>query len=287
MLEQVTFADGSKYPAVIHSTDPLSDIAILQIESPEPMVWPTIKLGVSSDLRPGEWVCALGSPFSLQNSVSAGIISAVARHSSELGYPQKGGEFIQTDAAINSGNSGGPLVNLDGEVIGINTMKVDGSVGISFAIPIDTANQVIEQLLAHKKVVRAYIGMQMINFNTRELKEIARCVCDVWSCCSAVVVCVRAMAHTVSPASSLFPDVKEGVIVKTVVPGSPAHKGGLLPGDIIVSFDGKAVRSTKDILKAVGYTIGRRIEVRVTRRGEKTVRTLQLTTEPLPAAFGQ
>ncbi|TYZ60072.1 hypothetical protein PybrP1_008742, partial [[Pythium] brassicae (nom. inval.)] len=127
---QVTFADGSKYPAVIHSTDTLSDIAILQIESAEPMQWPTIPLGASADLRPGEWVCALGSPFSLQNSVSAGIISAVARHSSELGYPQKGGEFIQTDAAINSGNSGGPLVNLDGEVIGINTMKVDGSVGI-------------------------------------------------------------------------------------------------------------------------------------------------------------
>lgn len=171
---QVTFADGSKYAAGIHSSDPLSDIAILQIESAEAMEWPTIPLGASADLRPGEWVCALGSPFSLQNSVSAGIISAVARHSSELGYPQKGGEFIQTDAAINSGNSGGPLVNLDGEVIGINTMKVDGSVGISFAIPIDTASQVIDQLLQHKKVVRAYIGMQMVNFNTRELKEVAR-----------------------------------------------------------------------------------------------------------------
>lgn len=87
-------------------------------------------------------------------------------------------------------------------------------------------------------------------------------------------------------SNRLFPDVKEGVIVKSVVPGSPAHKGGLLPGDIIVSFDGRAVRSTKDILSAVGYTIGRRIEVTVTRRGEKTSRTLQLTTEPLPAALG-
>uniref|UniRef100_K3WPP6 PDZ domain-containing protein n=1 Tax=Globisporangium ultimum (strain ATCC 200006 / CBS 805.95 / DAOM BR144) TaxID=431595 RepID=K3WPP6_GLOUD len=255
---QVTFVDGSKYPATIHSADPLSDIALLQIESDELREWPTIKLGSSSDVRAGEWVCALGSPFSLQHSVSAGIISAVARHSSELGYPQKGGEFIQTDAAINSGNSGGPLVNLDGEVIGINTMKVDGSVGISFAIPMDTASQVINQLLQHKKVVRAYIGMQMINFNARELKEISR----------------------------MFPDVKEGVIVKSVAPGSPAHKGGLLPGDIILSFDGKRVRSTKDIQSAVGYTVGRRIEVQVTRRGEKAPRTLQLTTEPLPASLG-
>ncbi|TMW68834.1 hypothetical protein Poli38472_006302 [Pythium oligandrum] len=251
---QITFADGSKYPATIHSADPLSDIAILQIDSEEKRVWPTIKLGASSELRAGEWVCALGSPFSLQNSVSAGIISAVARHSSELGFPQKGGEYIQTDAAINSGNSGGPLINLDGEVIGINTMKVDGSVGISFAIPIDTATQVIDQLLKHKKVVRAYIGMQMINFNTRELKELAR----------------------------LFPDVKEGVIVKSVVPGSPAHKGGLLPGDIVVSFDGKRVTGTKDILSAVGYSVGRKIEVKIKRRGESVERTLHLVTEPIP-----
>ncbi|KAG7396044.1 Serine protease htra2, mitochondrial [Phytophthora boehmeriae] len=251
---QVTFADGSSYPAVIHSADTLSDIALLQIKSDEVKVWPMIAMGSSSELRPGEWVCALGSPFSLQNSVSAGIISAVARHSSELGFPQKGGEYIQTDAAINAGNSGGPLINLDGEVIGINTMKVDGSVGISFAIPVDTAVQVIDQLRKHKKVVRPYIGMQMINFNTRELQEIGR----------------------------LFPDVKEGVIVKSVSPGSPAHKGGLLPGDVIVSFDDKNVHSTKDILSTVGYSIGRRIAVQVKRRGEKKLVKLYVVTEPLP-----
>ncbi|RLN51007.1 hypothetical protein BBJ28_00019408 [Nothophytophthora sp. Chile5] len=245
--------------AVIHSADPLSDIALLQIKSDEVKEWPMISLGSSSELRAGEWVCALGSPFSLQNSVSAGIISAVARHSSELGYPQKGGEYIQTDAAINAGNSGGPLINLDGEVIGINTMKVDGSVGISFAIPVDTASQVIEQLRKHKKVVRPYIGMQMINFNTRELKEIGR----------------------------MFPDVKEGVVVKSVSPGSPAHKGGLLPGDVVVSFDGKSVHSTKDILGTVGYTIGRHIAVQVKRRGEKGLVKLQVTTEPLPAPMQQ
>ncbi|RLN91502.1 hypothetical protein BBJ28_00006447 [Nothophytophthora sp. Chile5] len=251
--------EGRPSWSVIHSADPLSDIALLQIKSDEVKEWPKISLGLSSELRAGEWVCALGSPFSLQNSVSAGIISAVARHSSELGYPQKGGEYIQTDAAINAGNSGGPLINLDGEVIGINTMKVDGSVGISFAIPVDTATQVIEQLRKYKKVVRPYIGMQMINFNTRELKEIGR----------------------------MFPDVKEGVVVKSVSPGSPAHKGGLLPGDVIVSFDGKSVHSTKDILSTVGYTIGRHIAVQVKRRGEKGLVKLQVTTEPLPSPMQQ
>ncbi|KAL7680541.1 putative peptidase S1C, peptidase S1, PA clan, PDZ superfamily [Plasmopara halstedii] len=255
---QVTFADGKNYPAVIHSTDPLSDIALLQIKSDEVKTWPMISIGSSSELRAGEWVCALGSPFSLQNSVSAGIISAVARHSSELGYPQRGGEYIQTDAAINAGNSGGPLINLDGEVIGINTMKVDGSVGISFAIPADTAVQVIEQLRKHKKVVRPYIGMQMINFNTRELKEISR----------------------------MFSDVTEGVIVKSITPGSPAHKGGLLPGDVIVSFDGKKVRNTKDILTAVGYIIGRDIPIHVKRRGKKDLVKLKVTTGPMPAMMG-
>ncbi|DBA02957.1 TPA: hypothetical protein N0F65_005984, partial [Lagenidium giganteum] len=245
---EITFADGSKVPASIHSLDQLSDIAVLQIQSTKAMKWPTIKLGTSTEIRPGEWVCALGSPFSLQNSVSAGIISAVARHSSELGYARVGAEYIQTDAAINAGNSGGPLINLDGEVIGINTMKVDGSVGISFAIPIDTAVQVIDQLLKHKKVVRPYIGMQMINFNARELKEIGR----------------------------MFPDVTEGVIVRSVAAGSPAHKGGLLPGDVIVEFDHKRVRTTKDILGSLGYDIGRRIDVRVKRRGDSQLRTLQL-----------
>lgn len=254
---EVTFADGSKASASIHSLDPLSDIALLQVKEGTNKVWPTIKLGSSSELRAGEWVCALGSPFSLQNSVSAGIISAVARHSSELGYARMGAEYIQTDAAINAGNSGGPLVNLDGEVIGINTMKVDGSVGISFAIPIDTAAQVIDQLLKHKKVIRPYVGMQMINFNAHELKQIGR----------------------------LFPDIKEGVIIRAVAPGSPAYKGGLRPGDMIVKFAGKKVRSTKDILSSLGYEIGKRLEIQVRRSGEDETWTLHIVTEALPSSI--
>ena len=114
---------------------------------------------------------ALGSPLSLQNSVSAGIVSAVARCSSELGMPQRRGEFIQTDAAINFGNSGGPLINLDGQVIGINSMKVASGSGISFAIPMDSAMEVIQQLLKNRRVIRPFIGMQMMTLSIQGLNQ--------------------------------------------------------------------------------------------------------------------
>jgi HtrA serine peptidase 2 len=153
----VTMNDSRRFTATVHSRDPLSDIALVQI-TPQPSSekLPEIRIGTSSNLRAGEWVVALGSPLSLQNTATAGIVSAVARPSAELGLSQQRTEYIQTDAAVNQGNSGGPLVNLDGEVIGINTMKVQqvGVAGISFAIPIDTATQVIEQLRRSRKVVR-------------------------------------------------------------------------------------------------------------------------------------
>lgn len=158
----MTLTDGRKFPARVHSMDVQSDLALLELISPPPEPLPTAKVGTSSVLRPGEWVVALGSPLHLQNTVTAGIVSSTARTGSEIGLQAKSHEFIQTDAAINSGNSGGPLVNLDGEVIGINTAKLGGGnvSGISFAIPIDTAWQVIKQLRVNKRVVRPYIGMR-------------------------------------------------------------------------------------------------------------------------------
>ena len=122
---------------------------------------PVAKLGSSAALRVGEFVVALGSPMHLQNTVTFGIVSAVARHASELGLNRNRSEYIQTDAAINVGNSGGPLVNVTGEVIGINVMKLDHSAGISFAIPIDSALAIVRQLIENKRVVRPYIGLQM------------------------------------------------------------------------------------------------------------------------------
>ncbi len=156
----VTLHNGKKRNAMIKSMDAQSDIAIIKIDdAKEPL--PVASLGTSSKVRSGEFVIAIGSPMHLQNSASLGIVSATARHASELGLSNNRSEYIQTDAAINVGNSGGPLVNLDGEVIGINTMKVKGTDGISFAIPIDIASQIIKQLLERGKVTRPYVGLKM------------------------------------------------------------------------------------------------------------------------------
>ena len=170
----VTMWNGRKRRGLVHSMDKLSDIALVKLADvgyDEDL--PIAVLGVSGKLHIGEFVVALGSPLQLQNSITFGIVSATARHGSELGMAQNRTEFIHTDAAINVGNSGGPLVNLDGEVVGINSMKVRDSDGVSFAIPIDTAQQVIKQLLANKRVIRPYVGLRMINFtasNNRKLK---------------------------------------------------------------------------------------------------------------------
>ncbi len=158
----VTFHDFRKLEGKVHSMDSASDIAIIKV-NPGQEELPVALLGFSGDLRPGEFVIALGSPLQLQNSVTFGIVSALARHGSELGMNRNRTEYIQTDAAINVGNSGGPLLNTNGEVVGINNMKAQGVDGISFAIPIDTANVIITQLLRQKFVTRPYIGLQMAN----------------------------------------------------------------------------------------------------------------------------
>lgn len=159
----VTMKSGKKRSATVHSMDVLSDIAIVRLDDVHDEILPVVPFGASSKIRSGEFVIAIGSPMHLQNSASLGIVSATARHASELGISNNRSEYIQTDAAINMGNSGGPLVNLDGEVIGINTMKVKDTDGISFAIPIDIASQIIKQLLYNKRVVRPYVGLKMAN----------------------------------------------------------------------------------------------------------------------------
>lgn len=160
----VTLHNGKKRTATIQSMDVQSDIAIVKVDErvgyADPP-FPVVSLGTSSKVRSGEFVIAIGSPMHLQNSASLGIVSATARHASELGLSNNRSEYIQTDAAINVGNSGGPLVNLDGEVIGINTMKVKGTDGISFAIPMDIATQIIKQLLERGRVTRPYVGLKM------------------------------------------------------------------------------------------------------------------------------
>lgn len=157
----VTMNNGIKRRAVVYAVDTLSDIAVLKLEDLGNEPLPVAPLGESAKVRSGEFVIAIGSPMMLQNSASLGIISATARHASELGLSNNRSEFLQTDAAVNVGNSGGPLVNLDGSVIGINTLKVRGTDGISLAIPIDVASIIIKQLIAFRKVTRPYVGLKM------------------------------------------------------------------------------------------------------------------------------
>lgn len=162
---------------------------------------PTVTLGDSNSLRVGEWVVALGSPLFLKNTITAGIISCVERKRSDLNLSGSRTDYIQTDASINMGNSGGPLVNLKGEVIGINAMKALSADGVSFAIPVDTAKFVIQQVLKYGRVVRPYIGIKMLDLSART-------------------------ADLIRKERPAFPDVKTGVFVPQVTPGGPAENAG-------------------------------------------------------------
>lgn len=159
---RVTTWDGTKLTGRVHSMDRRADIALVKLDSAGfQRSLPTARLGNSSEVIPGEFVAALGSPLTLSNSVTFGIVSSVSRNGSELGMGRGSIDYIQTDAAINVGNSGGPLINMEGEVIGINTMKLRGSDGISFAIPIDQAKIVIQHLQRGLKVSRPYLGLRI------------------------------------------------------------------------------------------------------------------------------
>jgi len=208
----VRMTDRREYPAKVIGIDRRSDVAVLKIEGKN---LPVVKLGDPSKLRPGEWVLAIGSPFSFENSVTAGIVSATARSMpSEDGLVQ----FIQTDVAVNPGNSGGPLFNLNGEVVGINSQiysRSGGYMGISFAIPIDVANDVRMQLVSTGKVTRGRIGVQIQEVNAQF-------------------------------ADAFGLDRPRGALVGQVIDGGPAEKAGIKTGDVILGVNGKTVeRSTQ------------------------------------------
>eukprot|EP00062_Callorhinchus_milii_P026167 gi/632987966/ref/XP_007882849.1/ PREDICTED: serine protease HTRA2, mitochondrial-like [Callorhinchus milii] len=191
---------------------------------------PTLGLGQSSDVRHGEFVVAMGSPFALQNTITSGIVSSVQRGSRELGMGHSNMEYIQTDATIDFGNSGGPLVNLDGEVIGVNTMKV--TAGISFAIPSDRLREFLTLSQQRKKsgfgveVKRRYIGVMMLTLTPQILTELRL-------------------------RDSRFPDVTHGVLIHKVIRGSPAHLAGLKPGDVLLEINGRTVRTAENVYNAV------------------------------------
>ena len=257
---KVTLQDGRTFTGKVRGIDPLTDLAVVKILSPSSL--PTVEIGSSAKLRPGEWVIALGNPLRLKNTVTAGIVSALARGSDEVGVGDKRVDFIQTDAAINPGNSGGPLINIYGQVVGINTAIIQGASGIGFAIPIDEVRIITDRLIADGKVIRPFIGVQMVTLSPdvlRQLKEEA-------------------------DKSVVLPTLDKGVLVQRVIPKSPAAKGGLIAGDVIMEVDNAQVLTAKDVQERVGtHNVGEKVMFKVQRKSE--VKILQLETEELKNQF--
>ncbi|XP_067355816.1 serine protease HTRA3a [Channa argus] len=237
---RVQLHDGEAYGAVVRDVDRKADIATVKINAEKKL--PVLSLGSSADLRPGEFVVAIGSPFALQNTVTTGIVSTAQRDGKELGIRDSDMDYIQTDAIINYGNSGGPLVNLDGEVIGINTLKV--TAGIAFAIPSDRISSFLtESQIKHNKEKK--IMQQRLTEEPQsdaDLSEAKRRFFGISMLTVTKDLVVELRRHNPD-----FPDVSSGVLVQQVIPNSPADSGGIKEGDVIVKVNGRPVRTTEDI----------------------------------------
>jgi serine protease Do len=241
----VTLSDGRKFSAKVVGQDAKTDLAIVKIEIDTAL--PTAALGDSSKIRIGEWAIAIGNPFSLDKTVTVGVISGIDR--SNIGIADYE-DFIQTDASINPGNSGGPLLNLKGEVIGINTAIIGQGRGIGFAIPINMAKKVLNQLITHGKVVRGYLGV-IIEPVTSELIE----------------------KHKLK--------IEDGVLVSKILENSPAEKGGLKTGDIILEFNGSKVKDIKELQHVTAETNpGEKVDVKIFRNDREEIIKIEVAELP-------
>src|ERR1700754_2835123 len=239
----VIMNDGTKIKAELVGVDKKTDIAVLKFKPVKPLV--AVKFGDSDKLRLGEWVIAIGNPFSLGGSVTAGIVSARNRDISQGPYDN----YIQTDASINRGNSGGPLFNLEGEVVGVNTLIISptgGSIGLGFAVPSKTVAGVVDQLRQFGELRRGWLGVR-IQQVTDEIAE----------------------SLNIKPA--------RGALVAGVDDKGPAKPAGIEPGDVVVKFDGKDVKDPKDLSRVVADTaVGKEVEVVVIRKGNEETRKVTL-----------
>lgn len=239
----VILNDGTKIKAELVGVDKKTDLAVLKFKPTKPLV--AVKFGDSDKLRLGDWVVAIGNPFSLGGTVTAGIVSAKNRDISSGPYDS----YIQTDAAINRGNSGGPLFNLDGDVIGVNTLIISpsgGSIGIGFAVPSKTVAGVVDQLRQFGELRRGWLG-------------------------------VRIQSVTDEIAESLNIKPPRGALVAGVDDKGPAKPAGIEPGDVVVKFDGKDVKDPKDLSRVVADTaVGKEVDVIIIRKGEEQTKKVTL-----------
>ena len=255
----VTMKDGRELKGRVLGADSLTDVAVVKVEATN---LPTVTLGNSERLRPGEWAIAIGNPLGLDNTVTVGIISATGRSSSEVRVPDKRVNFIQTDAAINPGNSGGPLLNQRGEVIGVNTAIIGGAQGLGFAIPINTAQRIAEQLIAKGKVDHAYLGIRMATLTPALRQQINS-----------------------DPETNLKISDDRGVVVVGIMRNSPAAKSGLQLGDIIQKINGSAIATSDQVQQTVDKNaVGGTLQVQVKRSGRSLNLAVRLGTFPTQTA---
>jgi serine protease Do len=240
---EVHFQDGTDLKAELVGRDPKTDLAVIRVKSEKPL--PVVKFGDSDSLRIGEWVIAIGNPFGLGGSVSLGIVSARNRDINAGPYD----DFIQTDAAINKGNSGGPLFNLNGDVMGINTAifsPTGGSVGIGFSVPANTARGVIDQLVKYGETRRGWLGVRLQTISD-----------DI--------------------AESMSIDKSRGALVAEVTKDGPGEKAGIKAGDVILEFNGKKIGEMRELPRAVAETeVGKKVAVLVLRDGKEVPLTVEL-----------
>jgi S1-C subfamily serine protease len=251
----VTLKDGRTFKGEVLGEDPVTDVAVIKIAANKLL---PVALGNSDGLQPGESVIAIGNPLGLDNTVTAGIISATGRSSSDVGVPDKRVGFIQTDAAINPGNSGGPLLNARGEVIGMNTAIISGAQGLGFAIPINTVQGIAQQLIAKGKVEHSYLGVQMVTL-TPEIKQQLNIESD----------------------GQIKVAADRGVLIIRVVPGSPAAEAGLRQGDVVQAINNQPVTTTNEVQQLVERsTVGSQLKLTVQR--DERARQVAVKLEALP-----
>jgi S1-C subfamily serine protease len=251
----VTLKDGRKFDGKVIGSDDLTDVAAIQIDAQN---LPVVQIGNSRNLLPGQWAIAIGNPLGLDNTVTAGIISATGRSSNEVGVGDRRVRYIQTDAAINPGNSGGPLLNDQGQVIGINTAIRADAQGLGFAIPIETAQRIAQQLFATGKAAHPYLGIEMVDL-TPEMRD------------------------RINQEKVGFQVTSDrGVLITRNVPDGPAAAAGLQPGDIVLKINGVAIGTTSDLQELIeGNRVGAEVTVEV-QRGDATQQiSVKLGTLPV------